>query len=267
MSVIIVNTEKITHYSIKEYCGLVTANQVVGANFIADIFAGFTDVFGGKSGAYREQLDVLYKDVKNQLSEKAKALGANAVVGLKIEFDEISGKGKSMFMVTAIGTAIIIEPDRYEIYDKLHKLSLYFKDGLLNQEQYNFEKDQIEKANENFLANVVKKRAELLDEKRKCDEENLLEEEIKRSSLWKKNRIKEAIADNSDKLWMLSPEGINSAEVPYTLKGNSMDEVIINLIAEAKFNEAGKYYMEEVGADAESAYDYIYSLFEESDEI
>ena len=65
---------------------------------------------------------------------RAKALGANAVVGLKIEFDEISGKGKSMFMVTAYGTAVIISPEvekikkteRYEVYQKLYNL-LKFK--------------------------------------------------------------------------------------------------------------------------------------------
>jgi hypothetical protein len=50
--------------------------------------------------------------------------------------------------------------------------------------------------------------------------------------------------------------------VPYTLKGNTMDEVIINLIAKDKFNEAGRYYMDETGLDAESAYDYVYKLFE-----
>ena len=75
-------------------------------------------------------------------------------------------------------------------------------------------------------------------------------------------RKKDVIAEKSENLWMMSPEGIESAEVPYTLKGNTMDEVIINLIAEDKFNEAGKYYMEETGLDAESSYDYIYKLFE-----
>lgn len=66
----------------------------------------------------------------------------------------------------------------------------------------------------------------------------------------------------SENLWMMSHEGIENAEVPYTLKGSTMDGVIINLIAEDKFNEAGKYYMEETGLDADSSYDYIYKLFD-----
>lgn len=266
MSVIIVNTEKIAHYSIKEYKGLVTANQVVGANLFADMFASFTDVVGGKSGAYRERLDILYKDVKDQLSEKASQLGANAVVGFRIDFDEVSGKGKSMFMVTCIGTAVVIEPDRYEMYEKLHNLNVYLKDGLLTQEQYDFEKNQIESNNENFLANDVKRRAEMMEEERKrqAELEAAQEEERQRRAMMTEEeaRKKDVIAEKSENLWMMSPEGIESAEVPYTLKGNTMDEVIINLIAEDKFNEAGKYYMEETGLDAESSYDYIYKLFE-----
>ena len=269
MSVIIVNTEKIAHYSIKEYKGLVTANQVVGANLFADMFAGFTDVIGGKSGAYRERLETLYKDVKSQLSQKASKLEANAVIGFRIDFDEVSGKGKSMFMVTCIGTAVVVEPDRYEMYEKLHNLNVYLKDGLLTQEQYDFEKEQIESNNENFLANDVKRRAELMEEERKrqAEEDAAMEEDRKRRVLMSEEeaRMKDVIAEKSENLWMMSAEGIEKAEVPYTLKGNTMDEVIINLIAEDKFNEAGKYYMEETSLDAESSYDYIYKLFESNE--
>jgi uncharacterized protein YbjQ (UPF0145 family) len=255
MSVIIVNTDRIAHYTIKEYRGLVTAHQVVGANLLADMFASFTDVVGGNSGAYRERLDALYKDVKNQLSDKATSLGANAIVSFRIDFDEISGKNKSMFMVTSIGTAVVIEPDRFEIYDKLHSLNMYLKDGILTQEQYNFEREQIEKSNENFLATDMKRRAELLAE----EQQDKAAEERKQRIMMSK---KDILAEKFENIWMLSVERILSAEMPYTLKGNSMDEVIINLIAEDRFNEAGKYYMEETGLDAESAYDYIYKLFE-----
>lgn len=259
MNVIIVNTEQIAHYIIKEYCGLVTANQVVGANLFADMFAGLTDIVGGRSGAYRERLDDLYKDVKKQLSDKARELGANAVVGFRIDFDEVSGKGKSMFMVTCIGTAVVIEPDRYEIYEKLHKLNAYLKDGLLTQEQFDFEREEIEKNNENFLANDARKRAEQIAE------EQALQEEIRkrRATLSAEEAyMQEVISAKRENLWMMSAQGIEEAEVPYTLKGNTMDEVIINLIAKDKFNEAGRYYMDETGLDAESAYDYVYKLFE-----
>lgn len=273
MSIIIVNTDRIAHYSIKEYKGLVTANQVVGANLFADMFAGLTDIVGGKSGAYRERLDVLYKDVKNQLTQKAVELGANAVIGFRIDFEEVSGKGKSMFMVTCIGTAVIIEPDRYEIYNKIHNLNVYLNDGLLTQEQYDFEREQIEKNNENFLANDIKRRAEIMEEERKkqaeleAETKAHLEEEHKRKAILadEEARLRNILELKSENLWMMSTEGIDNAEVPYTLKGKTMDEVIINLIGEDKFNEAGKYYMEETGLDSVSSYDYIYKLFERTD--
>lgn len=259
MNVIIVTTEQIAHYTIKKYCGLVTANQVVGANLFADMFAGLTDIVGGRSGAYREKLDDLYKDVKEQLSDKARDLGANAVVGFRINFDEVSGKGKSMFMVTCIGTAVVVEPDRYEIYEKLHKLNAYLKDGLLTQEQFDFEREQIEKNNENFLANDARKRAEQI-----AKEQALQEEIQKRKATLSAEEayMQEVLSAKRENLWMMSPQGIEGAEVPYTLRGKTMDEVIINLVSEDKFNEAGRYYMDETGVDAESAYDYVYKFFE-----
>ena len=264
MSIIIVNTEGIAHYTIKEYRGLVTANQVVGANLFADMFASFTDIVGGRSGAYRERLETLYKDVKEQLSDKASKLGANAIVGFRIDFDEVSGKGKSMFMVTCIGTAVVVEPDRYEIYNKLHNLNSYLKDGLLTKEQYDFEREQIERNNENFLANEVRKKAEQLEEesRRDAQEQAALEEKRKQMENLSQEeaRIRKVISEKRENLWMMSEEGIEKAEIPNSLKGNTMDEVIINLVSEDKFNEAGKYYMEETGLDSKSAYEYVFWL-------
>lgn len=266
MSIIIVNTERIAHYSIKEYRGMVTASQVVGANMFADFFASFTDVVGGTSGAYRDKLEILYEDVIDQLSHNAEEMGANAVIGFRIEYDEISGKGKSMFMVTCVGTAVVIEPDRYEIYEKLHNLNVYLKDGLLTQDQFDFEKEQIQKNNENFLANDVKKQADKIKEERikQAEAEIAKEKERERRAKMTEEEIQkeDVIASKYENLWMMSVDGIQRAKLPYTLKGKTLDEVIINLIADDKFNEAGKYYMEVTGADAEASYDYIYKMFE-----
>ncbi|SDN81847.1 Uncharacterized conserved protein YbjQ, UPF0145 family [Prevotella communis] len=265
MSIIIVNTESIAHYSIKEYRGMVTAHQVIGTNVFAEFLAGFTDVLGGTSGAYREKLELLCEDVRNQLSENAEAIGANAIIGYRIDFDEISGKGMSMFMVSCIGTAVVIEPDRYEIYEKLHNLNTYLKDGLLTQEQYEYEKNQIQNNSENFLANDVKLHAKKVEEERILKEktQTALEKERKRRSLLSEEELRkeDVISSKSENIWMLSAEGIQKAKLPYTLKGKTMEEVIINLLADDMFNEAGKYYMEQTGADSESAYEYIYNLF------
>ncbi len=257
MGVIIVNTDSIAHFTIKEYKGLVSANQVIGADFIADLFASFTDFVGGRSGAYRDNLESLYKDVLKQLRNKANSLGANAVVGFRIDFDEISGKNKSMFMVTCVGTAVLVEPDRYEMYEKLHKLKIFLADGLLTQEQYDYEKEQIKETHNHYLANDFKKHVEELtrEQIRKDAEEKLkvVTEERKREK-------EEKLSNMVDNLWMMSVEGIEEAEVPFTLKGDSLDETISNLLCDSLFNEAGKFYMEETGLDAQSAYDYIYSM-------
>lgn len=91
---------------IEEYYGVVTANQVAGTGFFTDLTASFSDLFGGRSGAYRRAMDDLYKEVIEQLSNKALMLGANGVVGLTIDYDNISGKNMSMFMVSMQGTAV-----------------------------------------------------------------------------------------------------------------------------------------------------------------
>lgn len=81
------------------------ANVVLGTNFFSDFAASFTDTFGGTSDTYQGKLDKIYNEVIEKLSKKTLAIGCNAIIGFKIDFDEISGKGVSMFMVNAVGTA------------------------------------------------------------------------------------------------------------------------------------------------------------------
>lgn len=88
-----------------EYLEPITAHVVVGMNFFKDFLSGFTDFFGGKSSSYQDTLSSINEEVINKLRKKAYSIGANCVVGLKIDNDEISAQGKSMMMVTAMGTA------------------------------------------------------------------------------------------------------------------------------------------------------------------
>lgn len=108
-SVNITTTNNFGENKIKEYSGLVSSKIVVGANFFADFFASFTDVFGGRSGKYQSRLDEIYNDAIKELTKQAIRRGANGIVGLKMDFDEISGKDKSMFMLNAIGTAVKVD--------------------------------------------------------------------------------------------------------------------------------------------------------------
>ena len=79
--------------TIVEYCGVVTGEAILGANIFRDFFAGIRDIVGGRSGAYEKEL------------RKARALGADAVVGIDIDYETV-GQNGSMLMVSVSGTAV-----------------------------------------------------------------------------------------------------------------------------------------------------------------
>ena len=103
--ILLSTTASIPNYEVIESKGLVFGNVVLGTNFFSDFAASFTDTFGGTSDTYQGKLDKIYNEVIEKLSKKTFALGCNAIIGFKMDFDEISGKGVSMFMVNAVGTA------------------------------------------------------------------------------------------------------------------------------------------------------------------
>jgi uncharacterized protein YbjQ (UPF0145 family) len=99
-------TASIEGWEIRSYLGIVATHVVAGTGIGSDFLAGFSDFFGGRSGAYQNQLASLYDEALAQLGRKAIALGGNWLVGVHVDIDEISGKGMQMFMVTAVGTAV-----------------------------------------------------------------------------------------------------------------------------------------------------------------
>ncbi len=107
--ILVTTTSNIEGLSIKQYIKPISAHVVAGTNFFSDFFASFSDVFGGRSQSYQRQLSSIYSEAVEILKRSAYELGANCILGLKVDLDEISGKGKSMFMITATGTAVIIE--------------------------------------------------------------------------------------------------------------------------------------------------------------
>lgn len=104
-TMIITTTNSIENGEIERYFGVISTNVVIGTNVFSDFAASFTDFFGGTSETYQKKLDIIYKSGIDALSQKATLLGANCIIGLSVDFDEISGKGKSMFMISVIGTA------------------------------------------------------------------------------------------------------------------------------------------------------------------
>jgi len=107
--VLITTTNNVEHFEIERYVEIISTNVVIGTNFFSDFGASLTDLFGGFSGTYQNKLQEIYNIAIDNLTKKAKRISANAIIGLKIDFDEISGKGKSMFMISALGTAVVIK--------------------------------------------------------------------------------------------------------------------------------------------------------------
>lgn len=106
---LVTTTSNVEGADILKYIDVISTNTVVGTNFFSDFFASFTDFFGGFSGTYENKLSLIYNMSINELKTKARYMGANCLLNLRIDFDEISAKGKSMFMVSVSGTAVIIQ--------------------------------------------------------------------------------------------------------------------------------------------------------------
>jgi len=110
-SIIITTTNNIEGYNITKYYSPISANVVTGANIFSDISASLTDFFGGNSGTYEKKLQEMYVEVVDKLKIRAEDVGANSIVGLKVDFGEISGKGNQMFMLSAVGTPTVADRD------------------------------------------------------------------------------------------------------------------------------------------------------------
>ena len=100
-------TPSIEGHPVTKYLGVVTSQTIIGANVFKDIFAGLRDIFGGRSGTYERVLDEAKTYAMSELIQKAQALGANAVVGIDLDYETVGGNG-SMLMVSASGTAVVI---------------------------------------------------------------------------------------------------------------------------------------------------------------
>lgn len=93
---------------IREYKGIVTGETIIGANVFKDFMAGLRDFFGGRSGTYEKVLAEAKDTSLSEMAERARLMGANAVVGIDIDYDETIGQNNSMLMVTCSGTAVVI---------------------------------------------------------------------------------------------------------------------------------------------------------------
>jgi uncharacterized protein YbjQ (UPF0145 family) len=104
---ILSTTEELQGYEITEYLGLVAGEVVSGANIVRDMMATVTDFVGGRSAAYEEELGKSRESALREITDRARRMGADGVVGLQLDFEVIGGRG-AMIMVTAVGTAVRI---------------------------------------------------------------------------------------------------------------------------------------------------------------
>ncbi|MCR4593148.1 MAG: heavy metal-binding domain-containing protein [Bacteroidaceae bacterium] len=104
---ILSTTPQIEGRPIQEYKGVVTGETIIGANIVKDFFAGIRDIVGGRAGSYEKVLREAKEASLKEMMERAQALGANAVVGIDIDYETI-GANNSMVMVATSGTAVVI---------------------------------------------------------------------------------------------------------------------------------------------------------------
>ncbi len=91
-----------------QYLGIVSGEAILGANVFRDFFAKITDIVGGRSGAYEAELRKAKAIAMGEIQEQAKQMGANAVIGIDIDYETIQvGSGGSMLMVSVSGTAVV----------------------------------------------------------------------------------------------------------------------------------------------------------------
>ena len=107
LTMLLSTTPTIEGRRILEYKGVVTGETIVGANVLKDFMAGLRDFFGGRSGTYEKVLREAKESAMREMEERAMQMGANAVVGIDLDYEAI-GQNGSMLMVTCSGTAVVI---------------------------------------------------------------------------------------------------------------------------------------------------------------
>lgn len=104
---LLTTTPTIQGKEILEYKGIVFGEVVSGVNIFKDFFSGIRDVIGGRSGTYENELEEARQKALHEMSERAQALGANAIVGIDVDY-EVLGERNGMLMVSVSGTAVVI---------------------------------------------------------------------------------------------------------------------------------------------------------------
>ncbi|NCS90279.1 MAG: hypothetical protein AUK34_04765 [Ignavibacteria bacterium CG2_30_36_16] len=106
---LVTTTPNVEGKKITKYFGIVSGEAIMGANIFKDFFAGIRDIVGGRSAAYEEELRKAKDIAISEMMQQAGAMGANAVVAVDLDYETIGGGTGNMLMVSASGTAVVIE--------------------------------------------------------------------------------------------------------------------------------------------------------------
>lgn len=107
--ILVSTTPCLEGYRVTKTIDIVSAECVFGMNIFKDFFMGLTDLFGGRSGSAQEILRTARVKCLQELRIEALNNGANAIIGVDLDYSEISGKGTNMLFLVATGTAVIVE--------------------------------------------------------------------------------------------------------------------------------------------------------------
>ena len=105
---ILTTTPQVEGRKIERYRGIVFGEVISGVDMFRDIAAGFRNIFGGRSAGYEDELQRAREEAMAEMSQRAEAMGANAVVGIDVDY-EVLGSDNGMLMVTVSGTAVVLD--------------------------------------------------------------------------------------------------------------------------------------------------------------
>jgi uncharacterized protein YbjQ (UPF0145 family) len=108
LAMLVTTTSNVEGKRISKYCGIVCGEAILGANLFKDLFAGIRDLVGGRSGTYERELQRARDLALKEMEEQALRMGANAIVGIDLDY-EVLGQANGMLMVSASGTAVVID--------------------------------------------------------------------------------------------------------------------------------------------------------------
>ncbi len=106
---IVTTTNIVQGQTVDAYLGIVTGETILGANIMKDVFAGIRDIVGGRSAAYEQELRKAREIAMQEMTAAAEELGANAVIGIDLDYETVSSG--NMLMVTVSGTAVRLRPE------------------------------------------------------------------------------------------------------------------------------------------------------------